>query len=566
MVGDTYEVVDNLRLAPLSWFTRTTFFYTPLMIELMIVAIVMRLLGLVQPFVFQAVIDRVLPLQREATLLLIVVVLGVTAILSAILDALAAYLGNHMGNRLTLDLAGRIFRHVLHLPLRQLQCWRVGETLTRISEIDTVKAFLTGTVSSILVDLLFAIIYVAALITISPMLTLIVLIVLPLQVIAFGVIGPLTRRRMQRAFLDYSRHQSRLVETLANVVTVKALGCEAVQSERLNRTLADSLLAGFEVTKLHIVNGFTGGLLGNVSVISIVFFGSHLVLRNEITLGQLIAFHLLADKVAGPILSLSAVWEQWQALRIARLRLGDLLNAAAETDISKPPLPVSGRLSLHLEAVSFCYLPEQPVILDLTLEISPDRPTVITGPSGCGKSTLAKLISGIYRPDCGVVEANGHKLTDYDERSVRQAIAYLPQEPELFSGSVQDNILLGNAAATDQEIRSALVESGCDLFIGELPNGILTDVGERGAYLSGGQRQRIALARALVSPSRALILDEPTSALDSASADIVIAAIKRHAVKSTVIIVTHNPELFGSDVNMVNIAQLQRPSDSSRQT
>nr|WP_274853415.1 ATP-binding cassette domain-containing protein [Sinorhizobium meliloti] len=352
----------------------------------------------------------------------------------------------------------------------------------------------------------------------------------------------------------------------ANVVTVKALGCEAVQSERLNRTLADSLLAGFEVTKLHIVNGFTGGLLGNVSVISIVFFGSHLVLRNEITLGQLIAFHLLADKVAGPILSLSAVWEQWQALRIARLRLGDLLNAAAETDISKPPLPVSGRLSLHLEAVSFCYLPEQPVILDLTLEISPDRPTVITGPSGCGKSTLAKLISGIYRPDCGVVEANGHKLTDYDERSVRQAIAYLPQEPELFSGSVQDNILLGNAAATDQEIRSALVESGCDLFIGELPNGILTDVGERGAYLSGGQRQRIALARALVSPSRALILDEPTSALDSASADIVIAAIKRHAVKSTVIIVTHNPELFGSDVNMVNIAQLQRPSDSSRQT
>lgn len=258
-MGDTYEVVDNLRLAPLSWFTRTTFFYTPLMIELMIVAIVMRLLGLVQPFVFQAVIDRVLPFQREATLLLIVVVLGVTAILSAILDALAAYLGNHMGNRLTLDLAGRIFRHVLHLPLRQLQCWRVGETLTRISEIDTVKAFLTGTVSSILVDLLFAIIYVAALITISPMLTLIVLIVLPLQVIAFGVIGPLTRRRMQRAFLDYSRHQSRLVETLANVVTVKALGCEAVQSERLNRTLADSLLAGFEVTKLHIVNGFTGG-------------------------------------------------------------------------------------------------------------------------------------------------------------------------------------------------------------------------------------------------------------------------------------------------------------------
>jgi subfamily B ATP-binding cassette protein HlyB/CyaB len=275
------------------------------------------------------------------------------------------------------------------------------------------------------------------------MLTLFVLIVLPLQVIAFGVIGPLTRRRMQRAFLDYSRHQSRLVETLANVVTVKALGCEAVQSERLNRTLADSLLAGFEVTKLHIVNGFTGGLLGNVSVISIVFFGSHLVLRNEITLGQLIAFHLLADKVAGPILSLSAVWGTMAGTSDRSAEVRRFIECRSRNRYFQAAAPRVRRLSLHLEAVSFCYLPEQPVILDLTLEISPDRPTVITGPSGCGKSTLAKLISGIYRPDCGVVEANGHKLTDYDERSVRQAIAYLPQEPELFSGSVQDKHSLG---------------------------------------------------------------------------------------------------------------------------
>lgn len=169
--------------------------------ETMVIAVVLRLLGLVEPFVFQTIIDRVLPFQREATLTLIVVVLVLTMLASALLSALVAYLGSHMANRLITELARRIFRHVLNLPLLFLQRWPAGETLARVGETDTVRGFLTGTISSAILDVLFAVVYVGALLAISPFLTMVVLVTLPLQAVAFALIGPFLRRRMQESFL-----------------------------------------------------------------------------------------------------------------------------------------------------------------------------------------------------------------------------------------------------------------------------------------------------------------------------------------------------------------------------
>lgn len=544
--------------ASLAWFTQSTFRYTPLIVEVMTVAIVLRLLGLVQPFVFQTIIDRVLPFQREATLVLIVVVLVLATLFSTCLGALSAYLGNHMANRLIAELARRIFDHVLNLPLRYLQKWQVGEALARIDEIDTVRGFLTGTISGIVLDVMFAVIYIGALLSISPFLTMIVLIMLPLQIAAFGAIGPFIRRRMQESFLAGSRHQSRLVEAFANAVTVKALASEDVQVERFQETLTGNLFTGFRVAKLNILSRSVGTLLGQGSVILIIFFGSQLVFRNEITLGELIAFHLLADNVSGPIMSLSSIWEKWQGLKIARLRLGDFLNMPAETDAAKPGLKIDGPLHLDLKGLSFGYVPDHAVIRDLTVDIGPHRPTIIVGDSGCGKSTLAKLISGLYTPDRGCIEANGHNLADCDPRSVRRAIAYLPQEPALFSGSVLDNMLLAKPGATDKEINRALADSASELFVAQLPNGIHTDVGERGGFLSGGQRQRIALARSLLIGPAALILDEPTSALDAQSAAIVVETLTRLARKKTLIVISHNSGLLGKDANVIDLGDPER--------
>lgn len=544
---------ESQNAAPLSWFTKSTAKYTPLILELVLIAIVLRFLGLIQPFAFQAIIDRVLPFQRETTLLLIVVILAVSTVFSAGLDAIAGYLGAHMANRLIAELARRIFQHVLALPLRFLERWHVGETLSRIAEIDTVRGFLTGTVTGFALDAVFALTYVLALLTISPFLTAIVLVLLPLQVIVFTTIGPFIRRRMQEAFLAGARHQSRLVEGFGNATTLKALASEKRQAERFEETLVDSLRTEFRVTKLNILNGFMGYLFENAGVILILFYGSSLVLAQELTLGELVAFHLLSEKVSGPIMSLSTIWEQWQGLKIARYRLGDLLNEPTETDMAKPALKLTQPPAIRLEGVSFAYADEQPIFSDLSLTFSAERPTLVIGDSGAGKSTLAKVISGLYSPGSGRVAANGEDLSQYDPHSVRRQIVYVPQDAVLFSGTVRENLMAGNPVATEAEMDSALSASATDLVIARLPNGLDSEVGERGGYLSGGQRQRVALARAFLAKPRALILDEPTSALDIQAETIVVEALKRFAESGTLIVITHNPRLLGEAVSVVDL-------------
>ena len=527
-----------------------------MVVEIMVVSAVLRLLGLVQPFVFQALIDRVLPFQREASLVLILVVLLFSTAFSAAFDALVSYLGNHMAVRLTAELGGRIFRHILDLPLATLQRWQIGETLARIGEMHTVRGFLTGSVSGIALDALFAAVYVGALIAISPLLTVVVMIILPLQIAASGIVGPLLRKRLQNSFAANSRHQSRLVEAFGNAMTVKALAAEDLQAARFQRTLAGSLSAGFRVTRVKIAAGVVDHILANGSVIVIIFLGSQLVFSNELTLGELIAFHLLADKVAGPVLSLSRIWEEWQALKIARLRLGDFLNMKGESEAAKPPLRLAGPVGLELEAVSFRYDEERPLLEALSLAFPAGRPTLIVGQSGCGKSTLARLLAGLYQPQGGRILANGRDIAAFDPRSVRRAIGYLPQEPRLFSGTIRENLLMGRADAGPAEIEAALTASGADLFVYELPGGVDADVGEHGDRLSGGQRQRVALARTLIADHHVLILDEPTSALDEASAAIVVDTLHEIGRSRTLIVISHNPRLLGPGARRIDFHEL----------
>lgn len=534
----------------------------PLIAETMVIAVVIRLLGLIEPFVFQTLIDRVLPFQRETSLTVILFVLLITMLIVATLTALISYLGNHMSNRLIADLAGRIFRHVLSLPLPNLQRWPVGETLARIGETDTARGFLTGTMSTAALDLVFSIIYICALLAISPSLTIVVLLSIPLQMIVFAIIGPFLRQRMQKAFLANSHHQSRLVEAFSNITVIKSLAGEERYVSRFENTLGKALDASFSVAKLDIVNGFFGQIFGKIPSILIIFLGSQLVFQNEITLGELIAFHLLANHVFGPIASLASIWEKWQGMRVARIRLGDFLNAATEQDVVKPEIAATPPLTIKMEGVSFSYVLDHPVLENFNAEFTIDRPTLIVGDSGCGKSTLGKLIAGLYKPGSGWVIANGEDIQNFDPRSVRRQIAYLPQEAVLFSGTIRDNLLLAKPDATEEEIMKALQDSASDKVVARLPGGLDAHVGEDGGFLSGGQRQRIALARALLSNPLAMVLDEPTSALDVQAATFISQTLQRLSKEKTLIVITHNPDLLGPNVSKITLTLQSKPTST----
>lgn len=535
---------------PLSWFGKTLWKYTPFYIELVFLAICTRLLGLVEPFILQVIIDRILPFEREATLIVVMAIFAAVSVFTIGFNILSSLLGMLTANRVTRELGRRIFEHLFRLPYSHFRKWPIGETITRISETDTIRAFLVGTTTGVFLDLLFVVIYLGVLFALSPLLTLIVVISLPIQAFVYFIFGPFLRRRLRVQFDAGARHQSRMVESIGGIAAIKALSAEEKMLNSLDETLHANLEAGFRVGKLNIVSRNLVYAVSQTLTILIIFVGALQVFSGDLTLGQLIAFHLIAEKIASPISNFSGLWEKWQNIKISRQRLGDILLIETEGFGILPRLPGNIKSELRFDAVAFEYLPATPILNDFSFTAQAKSLTLVVGPSGIGKSTFGRLAAGIEVPISGTVLLGEHNIAQHEPHDVRTKIAYVPQEPYLFSGTVRENLILGVDAVSDDQIREALRIAAADEMVEKLPMGLDTQVGERGAALSGGQRQRVAMARSLLSNPKVLILDEPTSALDGAAQEKMVTEIKALRDRMTILVITHRPEMF-SDADQV---------------
>ena len=524
-----------------TWFLQAMHKYRRLLVEVLVASFFLQVFALISPLFFQVVIDKVLVHRGLATLDVLVVGLVAVAIFETILGGLRTYVFAHTTNRIDVELGARLFRHLLALPIAYFEARRAGDSVARVRELENIRTFLTGSALTLVIDLVFTVVFVAVMFYYAPLLAWIVLGSLPFYVALSAVATPVFRRRLEEKFDRGAENQAFLVESITGVETLKAMAVEPQMQRRWEEQLAGYVRASFRVLSLGTWASQSVQLINKIATALTLYFGAYLVIGGQLTVGELVAFNMLAARVAQPVLRLAQLWQDFHQARLSIARLGDILNTHPEP-AHKPgstTLPAI-RGAISFEHVTFRYRPDGPAALqDVSVDIAAGHVVGIVGPSGSGKSTLTKLIQRLYVPDSGRVMIDGVDLAAIDVAWLRRQIGVVLQENLLFNRSIRDNIALADPGLPMERVVAAAQLAGAHDFILELPQGYDTVVGDRGASLSGGQRQRIAIARALVGDPRILILDEATSALDYESERIVQENMRRIVQGRTVLIIAH---------------------------
>jgi subfamily B ATP-binding cassette protein HlyB/CyaB len=535
------SLTDLARRFDITWFMGAIHKYRWLLGEVLLASFFLQLFGLISPLFFQVVIDKVLVHRSMSTLDVLAVGLVAIAVFEVVLEALRTYLFSHTTNRIDVELGARLFRHLLALPIGYFQARRVGDSVARVRELENIRNFLTSSGLTLVIDLFFTVVFVAALFFYSPTLTWIVLASLPIYVAVSVGVTPLFRRYLDDKFARGAENQAFLVESVTAVETLKAMAVEPQMQQRWEEQLAAYVAASFRVLSLGNIASQAVQFTSKIVTAAILFVGAKLVMSGNLSVGELVAFNLLAGRVSGPVLRLAQIWQDFHQARLSIARLGDILNTTPEPayNPSRTALP-SIRGDISFEHVTFRYRIDGPEILkDVNLNIPAGQMIGIVGPSGSGKSTLAKLAQRLYVPEGGRVLVDGVDVAQIDPSWLRRQIGIVLQDNILFNRSIRDNIALADPALPAERVIAAATLAGAHDFILKLPEGYDTIVGERGGSLSGGQRQRIAIARALVSDPRILIFDEATSALDYESEHVIQQNMAQIARSRTVLVIAH---------------------------
>jgi subfamily B ATP-binding cassette protein HlyB/CyaB len=525
----------------LYWFVPAVLKYRKILGEIFAAAFVIQLFGLASPLFTQVIIDKVLMHKSLSTLHVLAAGMLIMIVFEAILTVIKTHLLAHTSNRIDVAVGARLFRHLLHIPLRYFELRRVGDTVARVRELENIRQFITGSPINAILDLIFTVLFIAVMFIYSGVLTCVTLACIPLFIVLSVTVRPMMRRRLEEKFDRGAENQSYLVEAVTGVQTVKAMALEPIFYRRWEEQLARYVTASFRTSHLAGIGSALGQIIQKLSTLSILWVGAYLVMDGRLTVGQLIAFQMLSNRVVSPILRVVQLWQDFQQIGLSVERLGDLINTRAEPALNpnKVSLPViSG--TVRLEGVRFRYQVDGPEILRaLSFEVTPGTTVGVVGRSGSGKSTLTKLLQRLYVPESGRILIDGIDLSQADPMWLRGQIGVVLQENFLFNGTVRDNIAIHVPGAPMAQIVEAARMAGAHEFILELPEAYDTQVGERGTALSGGQRQRVAIARSLMANPRILIFDEATSALDYESERIIQENLGRICRGRTVFIIAH---------------------------
>lgn len=514
--------------------------HTAILVEAILCALLMTVLGVATSYFVQHLVDSVLVRQEKRLLNALGIGMVLVLLFKVLFGALRQYLLAHVGRKVDLALISGYARHLLHLPLSFFETRRVGEILSRVHDAGKVREAISGTTTTAVVDGVLVVILLAVLWLYDWPLALVSTAFVPLLIVSVVAHQPASRRRSQEAMEQAAHLCAHLVEDVSAVETVKAFGAERFRAEEGEARLVAFAQSTFSLQKIGLSTGALGAFVTALAGLVILWYGGYRVMAGVLTIGQLMFFYSLLGYLLGPLERLASINLQLQEALVAVDRLYQVLDIEAEKVGDRRQVAFRGvQTALELCDVSFRYGCRANVLDKINLRIPAGKTVAVVGESGSGKSTLLKLLMGFYRPTEGRLRIDGVDLHDYELPSLRSGIGVVSQEPFIFNGTVRDNIALGRPEATLEEVIAAARAAGLDEFIAGLPERYETVIGERGANLSGGQRQRLAIARALLRQPDVLIFDEATSHLDTATERAIQHNLRQAFAGKTVVLVAH---------------------------
>jgi len=530
----------NPRTFGFRWFWPSLWRYRKPLAHVLLASLFVQLFALVTPLFFQVIVDKVLTHRSNATLLVLVIGLVVTALFDVVLQFLRTYALTHTTNRLDVELGQRLFSHLLSLPLNFFETRSAGQITARVRELETIRQFLTNQGLFSALDVLFAFVFVGVLFAYSWQLALIVVLSLPVYVVLAAAVRPVLRERVNDKFNKSAESNQFLVEAVVGVHTIKASAIEPLMQVQWEEKLASYVTSAFNAGMLAAVGQNAIQYVSRVVQAIVLLCGAWAVMDGSLSLGALIGFTMISSQAVQPILRLSQVWQDFQQVQTSIERLGDVLNFPPEARPIAAPQPGPPRGNIEFKDVVFRYRAGAPeVIKGISFNIRAGEAIGIIGPSGSGKSTITKLIQRLYTPSEGRIILDGVDLREADPAWVRRNIGVVLQDNVLFNRSIHENIALANPGLSRGQVMACANLAGAHEFVRNIPGGYDAVIEERGANLSGGQRQRLAIARALAAYPPILIFDEATSALDYESESIIQKNMLQIMRNRTVIIVAH---------------------------
>jgi ATP-binding cassette, subfamily B, bacterial len=463
-------------------------------------------------------------------------------VLRAVMEFLRSYMAHIAGWGVVADVRTAVYRHLQSLSLRYYEDKQTGQLMSRVvNDTDLLEKLIAHAVPDVLVNVLTLVGVSVVLFIMSPSLMFLTLLPIPIIILAMRAFAIYVQPAFRKRQKELGELNAILQDNLSGMREIKAFTREETEAQRIGSRVINyknSLLYALKMmATFHPLVNLASGL----GIIVVIYFGGRMALGGALAIEDLVAFFLYLEMFYQPVQRLTDAWEQIQESLAGGERVAELLRETPDVDDAPNAVTLPGRAggAIRMENVSFSYLPDQPVLSGVNLDIPAHSVVALVGPTGVGKTTLASLIPRFYDTTEGRITLDGYDIRDLTLKSLRQQVSVVLQDVFLFHGTVRDNILFGSPGANEAQMREAARIANAEEFIEKLPHGYDTLIGERGVKLSGGQKQRLSIARAVLKDAPILILDEATSAVDTKTELLIQQALERLMVGKTTFIIAH---------------------------